>query len=123
MALPPSPNRAPISAAVGPASVQREDGKRAKGKLHSVSLTGGTLRLAKALGEGDFVEVAFQTLAGKVAGLAEMLNPVEKTQDSVLQPFRFVAMAEDDHAALRMSVDSVDRNPLKTPHLKSRKHL
>ena len=79
MALPPSsPHRPRTSAGVVLASVQRENGRRAKGKLHSVSLTGGTLRLGRALGEGDFVEVAFQTLAGKVAGLAEMLNPVQK---------------------------------------------
>jgi hypothetical protein len=106
------------------ASVQVESGQRTKGKLHTVSVTGGLLELASALSRGDFVEVAFQTQAGKVQGLAEMLNPVEQPQDGFLQPFRFVALGDDDHRALRMAVDfAEDRTALKLDSAVPRKHL
>lgn len=83
-----------------------EDGQRAKGKLQTISVTGGLLRIAKALRQGDFVEIAFQTQHGPVHGMAEMLNAKSAT-DGVLQPFRFIAMGDDDHRALRIVVDSV----------------
>jgi hypothetical protein len=83
------------------------DGQRAKGDLRTLSVTGGLLRLAKALGHGDFVEVAFKTQSGTVHGMAEMLNPMRSVEDGTLQPFRFVALADDDHRTVRMLVDSV----------------
>ena len=113
MALPQShpPRRAPRAHLSNFISVrvQRENGRRAKGKLQTVSTTGGLLQLAKALGQGDFVEVAFQTHVGKVHGLAEMLNaePQVKSRPGVLQPFRFVALADDDHRALLLTADYV----------------
>src|SRR5271165_4988064 len=86
------------------ASVHRDNGQRTKGKLHTVSTTGGVLQLASALAQGDFVEIAFQTQAGMVQGLAEMLNPRQTGQDGVLQPFRFIALGDDDNRARRMTV-------------------
>ena len=88
------------------AQVILEDGQRAKAKLQTVSVTGGLLRLANALSEGDFVEVAFQTQSGPVRGMAEMLTPVRAAKEGSLQPFRFVALGDDDHRALRMVVDA-----------------
>lgn len=88
------------------ALVLMEDGQRAKGKLQTISVTGGLLRIAKALHQGDFVEIAFQTDSGPVHGMAEMLNATRAT-DGVLQPFRFIALGDDDHRALRVIVDSV----------------
>ena len=65
------------------------------------------------LAQGDFVEVAFQTQAGPVHGMAEVLSPTQKMADGVLQPFRFVALEDDDHRRLRTSLDHVvDRNLL-----------
>lgn len=84
-----------------------EDGHRAKAKLQTVSITGGLLSLAKALGQGDFVEVAFQTQSGPVQGMAEMLGPMRSPRGGILQPFRFIALGDDDHRTLRMVVDSV----------------
>jgi len=89
------------------ALVMLEDGQRAKGKLQTISITGGMLRVAKALQQGDFVEVAFQTDSGPVRGMAEILPPARSATDGVLQPFRFIAMGDDDHRNLRMVVDSV----------------
>ncbi|MBS1850257.1 MAG: hypothetical protein JST79_05050 [Acidobacteria bacterium] len=84
----------------------QEDGQRAKAKLQSISVTGGLLRLAKKMGQGDFVEIAFQTQSGPVRGMAEMLTPMGTATDGALQPFRFIALGDDEHRALRMLVDS-----------------
>jgi len=89
------------------AAIRLEDGRRTKAQLQTISVTGGLLRLAKSLGQGDFVEVAFQTQAGPVHGMAEVLSPMRKETDSVLQPFRFVALEDDDHRRLRTSLDHV----------------
>src|SRR6058998_3188084 len=89
------------------ALVMLDDGQRAKGKLQTISITGGLLRLGKSLSQGDFVEVAFQTQSGPVHGMAEMLSPTRNLNEGVLQPFRFVALEDDHHRALRMAVDSV----------------
>jgi hypothetical protein len=76
-------------------------------------VTGGLLQLPRSLGQGDFVEVAFQTQGGPVHGMAEILTPTRKTTDGVLQPFRFVALEDDDHRRLRTSLDHVaDRSLL-----------
>jgi hypothetical protein len=89
------------------AAIRLEDGRRTKAKLQTISVTGGLLRLVHSLGKGDFVEVAFQTQAGPVHGMAEILSPMRKTTDCVLQPFRFVAIEDDDHRRLRTSLDHV----------------
>jgi hypothetical protein len=93
------------------AAIRLEDGRRAKAKLQTISATGGLLRMTHSLGQGDFVEVAFQTQAGPVHGMAEVLSPMRKTNDGVLQPFRFVALEDDDHRRLRTTLDHVaERN-------------
>ena len=88
------------------ALVKLSDGNKTKARLATVSITGGMLHLTRALAEGDFVEVAFQTRSGNVHGMAEMLNPVKSAQGSVLQAFRFVALGDDDHRALNMTIES-----------------
>ena len=95
-----------IQLATTPAVVKLGDGQKTKGNIHLVSVTGGLLQLARALSEGDFVEVAFQTNSGNVQGMAEMLNPVRKGQGSVLQAFRFVALDDDDHHTLSRVVEA-----------------
>ena len=88
-----------------------EDGHRAKAKLQTVSVTGGLLRMVRALTSGDFVEIAFQTQSGPVHGMAEMLNPAGVAGDGVLQPFRFIALEDNDHRTLRNALDTrVDRD-------------
>jgi hypothetical protein len=90
-----------------PALVMLDDGQRAKARLQSISITGGLLQLAKSLAEGDFVEIAFHIQCGRVQGMAEMLPPARMAIHGILQPFRFVALGDEDHRALRMAVDSV----------------
>jgi hypothetical protein len=94
------------------AAIRLEDGRRTKAKLQTISATGGLLRLAQSLAQGDFVEVAFQTQAGPVHGMAEVLSPTRKMTDGVLQPFRFVAIEDDDHRRLRTSLDHVAERSL-----------
>ena len=89
------------------AAIRLEDGRRTKAKLQTISATGGLLRLSQSLAQGDFVEVAFQTQAGPVHGMAEVLSPMRANPEGVLQPFRFVAIEDDDHRRLRTSLDHV----------------
>jgi hypothetical protein len=92
------------------AAIRLEDGERAKGKLQTISVTGGLLALQQALGRGDFIEIAFATRSGAVQGMAEMLGPTREFGNGCFQPFRFIALGDDDHRKLRMAVDSaVDR--------------
>ena len=45
--------------------------------------------------------------------MAEILSPMQKTKEGVLQAFRFVALEDDDHRRLRTSLDHVtDRSLL-----------
>jgi hypothetical protein len=93
------------------AAVMAEGGQRARAKLQSISINGGLLQLPKELSAGDFVEIAFHTRAGAICGMAEMLRPTRKFQSACLQPFRFIALADDDHRKLRMALDSaLDRS-------------
>src|SRR3982074_2982689 len=95
------------------AAIRLEDGRRTKAKLQTISVTGGLLYLSCSLGQGDFVEVAFQTQSGPVHGMAEILSPTHKTTHGVFQTFRFVALEDDDHLRLRTSLDHVvDRSQL-----------
>ena len=95
------------------AAIRLEDGRRIKAKLQTISATGGLLQLPRPLGAGSFVELAFQTHSGPVRAMAEVLTPMRKATDGVLQPFRFVALEDDDSRRLRMSLDHVtDRDLL-----------
>jgi len=89
------------------AAIRLEDGRRAKARLQIISVTGGLLQLAGSLAQGDFVELAFQTQSGPIHGMAEILSPARTTSHGVLQPFRFVALEDDDHRRLRTSLDEV----------------
>jgi hypothetical protein len=89
-----------------PAIVKLGDGLRANARLQVISATGGLLQLTKPLAGGDFVEVAFQTHTGNVQGMAEMLDPVRSVPGSVFQPFRFVALDDDDHQVLHRMIEA-----------------
>jgi hypothetical protein len=88
------------------AQVKSGNGNCSNARLHIVSITGGLLQLTRALAEGDFVELAFPTKSGDIHGMAEMLNPVPSAPGSVFQPFRFVALGDDDHRILNTLIES-----------------
>ena len=88
---------------VTPAVLRLPDGRRSRGKLETISLTGGLLNVTQLLDRGSQFSLMFLTQAGAVVGEAEMLSPVSNTK----QPFRFVAIEQDDHRRLRTAVQSV----------------
>jgi len=88
------------------AAVMAEGGQRARARIQCISINGGLLQLPHELSTGDFVEIAFHTRSGAIHGMAEMLHPTRKFQSACLQPFRFIALADDDHRKLRMALDS-----------------
>jgi hypothetical protein len=91
------------------AAIQSDGGQRTRAKLQTISATGGVLEVLRAFEQGDFVEIAFQTRSGPVRGMAEMLI-ARRADQGCLQPFRFIALDDDDHQKLRMALDSmIDR--------------
>ena len=78
-----------------------------RAKLHELSATGGLLVLSKPLEQGDFVEVSFQTSHGIVRGMAELLSVRRKSQSGCMQPFRFIALEDEYHTTLRMTLESL----------------
>lgn len=94
-------------------ALQSESGQKARVKLESISINGGLLQMPQQLSAGDFVEIAFHTRSGPVHGMAEMLQPVRKFKSACLQPFRFIALGDDDHRKLRMALETArDQYPL-----------
>jgi hypothetical protein len=88
-----------------------EGGQRARAKLESISINGGLLQMQQQLSTGDFVEIAFHTRSGPIHGMAEMLHPTRNYESACLQPFRFIALADDDHRKLRRALDTaLDRS-------------
>ena len=89
-----------------PAVLRLEDGRRVPGKLEVVSLTGGLLSIAHPVDTGCNAMLMFLTGDGMVLGSAEMLSPLSWS----LQPFRFVALNDDDQNRLRTAIQrSIDQ--------------
>jgi uncharacterized SAM-dependent methyltransferase len=87
-------------------AIRSEGAQSVRAKLHDLSATGGLLLLSKPLEQGDFVEVAFQTSKGIVQGMAELLAARHQSTSGCLQPFRFVALGDEDHTRLRMVLEA-----------------
>ena len=85
---------------ITPAVLRLPDGCRHRGKLETISLTGGLLTMPNLLDRGSRIKLMFLTHTGPVLGAAEMLSPVSTTR----QPFRFVALEESDQGRLRAIV-------------------
>lgn len=83
------------------------DGRRLRGKLEIISLTGGLLCLSQPVDQGSQVRLMFLTSGGSVQGAAEMLSPISWS----LQPFKFVRLYEDDEARLQAAIKlSLEQN-------------
>ena len=94
------------------AVVLLENGRQVRAKMHQLSGNGGLLHLDKPLDESIKVEVVFHVGETSFRTPAEMLFPMWATK-GCLQPFRFVAIEDDDHRRLRTSLDHVaDRTML-----------
>lgn len=88
-------------------AIRSEGSQPVRAKLHELSATGGLLILPKPFEQGDFVEVAFQTSKGTIHGMAEVLAARRESTSGCLQPFRFVALDDEDHTRLRMALESL----------------
>lgn len=105
----PSPQRAARQAPracfteVTPAVLRCHDGRRKRGQLQVISLTGGLLYLTKPLDRGLRVKLMFLTHKGSVLGAAEMLSPLSWS----LQPFKFVRLYDDDEQRLQAAIQSL----------------
>jgi len=88
-------------------AIRSEGSQPVRAKLHELSTTGGLLLLSKAIERGDFVELAFSTSKGTIHGMAEVLVARCQSASGCLQPFRFVALADEDHTRLRMALESL----------------
>jgi hypothetical protein len=85
-----------------PAVLRLPDGRSHRGKLETLSLTGGLLSMTDTLDQGSRIKLMFLTQTGPVLGSAEMLTPVSTTR----QPFRFVAIEEGGQRRLRTVIQS-----------------
>jgi hypothetical protein len=88
-----------------PVVLRYPDGRRFSGDLQVISVTGGLVCIRQPLQRGSVVKLMFLAKTGSVLGSAEMLSPVAWDR----QPFRFVALHEDDqsrlHAAIQFSLE------------------
>jgi hypothetical protein len=108
---------------MAPAAIRFEDGRHSRGKLRTISLTGGLLRLSKPVVPGTLIEVIFVSNGNPVLGLAELLTPALDTF-KCLQPFKFIMIDDDDYQRLSSLIrQSVGRTPEFAQCLKSPLHL
>lgn len=87
-----------------PIDFRHEDGM-VRGDLHVVSATGGRARTSKPVIAGSVVELKMGTPAGPVRGIVEMLKARQMIHGWV-QPFRFLAMDDEDYGRLRQVIES-----------------
>jgi hypothetical protein len=71
-----------------------------RGNLHVVSSTGGRAQMSKPVKAGTLVELRIGTGDGTIRGIAELL-PGNQIVSGWLQPFRFVALGDEDYEKLR----------------------
>ncbi len=76
-----------------------------RGDLHVVSATGGRARTSKPVVTDSIVELMIGTPAGPVRGIVEMLKARQMIHGWV-QPFRFLAMDDDDYGRLKKVIES-----------------
>ena len=107
---PRRPDRVRFSETI-PAVIRMADGNRTSGRLKVVSITGGLLSLSRPIRQGIVGKLMFLTPSGSVFGSAQMLTPLSWE----LQPFKFIALREDDHQRLQTTIKvSVERPVART---------
>ena len=88
------------------------DGHQFRGKLETLSLTGGLMSVSPMLNRGSRAKLMFLTQTGPVYGVVEMLGPVSKTR----QPFRFTSLEMADQRRLREAIQSPsNERPIQNP--------
>jgi hypothetical protein len=87
------------------ALIQLENGRRVRGRVHQLSVSGGLLHLDDPLDEGIKVEVMFHVGNCTVRSKAAMLFPMWATQ-GCLQPFEFTDLAAENRRVLESDLRS-----------------
>jgi len=88
------------------------DGGRTTAVVLKLSSTGGLLGLRGPLKTGSLAEVHFDCGSGQVSGLVEVLAP-QKSGTAFVQPFRFIALEDDDHHTLKHTLSDLARKGLR----------
>jgi hypothetical protein len=83
-----------------------ENRRQIRGNLHQLSVTGGMLKLAKALDENISVNLVFHIGATTIRAKAEMLFPMWAT-NGWFQPFRFVDLPQEDAQSLGIELTAL----------------
>jgi hypothetical protein len=79
---------------------RHEESGIVRGDLQVVSTTGGRAQTKKPVSPGVLVELRIGTGEGVIRGIAEIL-PGRTTVHGWSQPFRFVALGDEDYDSLR----------------------
>jgi hypothetical protein len=85
--------------------VQLPNKRSIRGAFHQLSMTGGVIHLEKPLDEKLNVELIFHLGETTIRSQAQMLFPMWATQ-GWMQPFRFVALPEENRKILDTSLKS-----------------
>jgi PilZ domain len=81
------------------------DNEPIEGVLHKLSLTGGAVEVARECAPGAIAEIRLHTSSGTVQAVVEMLTKNDaKAQE---QPFRFVALGDDDQKLLVRAIKNL----------------
>ncbi len=98
-----------------PAAIKMEECGTVHGVVETLSETGGRLRLPALLETGSLVEVAVRVNYSPVRAVAEMLAPVSVNSGhrGCVQPFRFIALGDEDHRGLCRVLDQLRAKSVK----------
>jgi len=89
----------------GPKVLFMVDNQPVEGVLHKLSLTGGAVQMAQACAPGVIAEIRLHTNSGTVQAVVEML--AKNDASALEQPFRFVALGNDDQKLLVSAIKNL----------------
>ena len=82
-----------------------DTGEVVRGKLQTLSTTGGCALVPAVISPDAAAEIAIQTRYGPIRAIAQMLSPLTNGSRKT-QAFRFVALDERDHDRLKRAIGS-----------------
>ncbi len=89
----------------GPKGLFLVDNDPIDGVLHKLSLTGGAVQMARECVPGVLAEIRLHTSSGTVQAVVEML--AKNDRNAPEQPFRFVALGDDDQKLLVRAIKNL----------------
>jgi hypothetical protein len=89
----------------GPKVLFLVDNDPIEGVLHKLSLTGGAVEITRECAAGTLAEIRLHTNSGTVQAVVEMLARNDRSAPE--QPFRFVALGDDDQKLLVRAIKNL----------------